>query len=96
MSTNLQGLEQVFRCDHSVRFSMCKFSGSRTYGSNDINLRAGLYALFDIKLLFIASIIHFEVVSALCGAALSMNALVVGRVIVGVGRSGLFIGFMNS
>ena len=37
----------------------------------------------------------FEVGAAVCGAAPSMNALILGRVIVGVGADGLYIGAMN-
>jgi MFS family permease len=48
-----------------------------------------------MKLLFITSIILFEVGSALCGAAPSMNALIVGRVVAGVGGSGVYIGFVS-
>jgi MFS family permease len=57
--------------------------------------RAVLYALFDMKVLFIASIVLFEVGSALCGAAPSMDALIVGRVIAGAGGSGIYIGFVS-
>lgn len=46
-----------------------------------------------MKRLFIASIVLFEAGSALCGAAPTMNALIVGRVIAGVGGSGVYIGY---
>jgi len=41
-----------------------------------------LYGLFDIKTLIIVSVILFEVGSAVCGAAPTMNALTVGRVVL--------------
>jgi len=44
--------------------------------------------------MFIASIILFEVGSAICGAAPSMNALIVGRAIAGIGGSGIFLGYV--
>ena len=50
------------------------------------------YAAFEIKWLYIASIILFEIGSALCGAAPSSNALIVGRVIAGIGGAGMYIG----
>jgi MFS family permease len=50
-----------------------------------------LHALFDVKLLFIASVIFVEAGSALCGAAPTMNALIVTGVIAGVGGSRLYI-----
>jgi predicted MFS family arabinose efflux permease len=54
--------------------------------------RAALYSKFDLKLLFIGSIVVFEVGSALCGAAPNMDALIVGRAIAGIGGSGLYLG----
>ncbi|KPM45833.1 hypothetical protein AK830_g685 [Neonectria ditissima] len=56
---------------------------------------AAFYSSFDLKVLFIASIVVFEVGSAVCGAAPSMNALIVGRVIAGVGGSGIYLGVLN-
>jgi hypothetical protein len=47
---------------------------------------------FQIKWIIIGSLILFEVGSALCGAAPNMNALIVGRVIAGLGGSGAYIG----
>jgi hypothetical protein len=41
------------------------------------------YGLFEIKSLYFISIVVFEAGSALCGAAPTMNALIVGRVIAG-------------
>jgi MFS family permease len=37
----------------------------------------------------------FSVGSALCGAAPNMNALIVGRVIAGVGGAGVYLGLLN-
>ncbi|KAK7408025.1 hypothetical protein QQX98_009798 [Neonectria punicea] len=56
---------------------------------------AAFYSSFGLKILFIASIVVFEVGSAVCGAAPSMNALIVGRVIAGVGGSGIYLGVLN-
>ncbi|TVY54907.1 Efflux pump DEP3 [Lachnellula cervina] len=53
---------------------------------------AGFYAIFNFKPIFILSILIFEAASALCGAAPNMNALIVGRVIAGVGGTGIFMG----
>jgi MFS family permease len=53
---------------------------------------AAFYAVYDVKILFIGSILLFETGSVLCGAAPSMNALIVGRVLAGVGGSGVYIG----
>lgn len=51
-----------------------------------------LYGTFEIKWLTIASIILFEAGSALCGAAPDADSLIVGRVIAGVGGSGMYLG----
>ncbi|KAK9416092.1 putative MFS drug efflux transporter protein [Seiridium unicorne] len=53
---------------------------------------AALYAIFDLKALFITNVVLFEAASALCGAAPTMNALIVGRAIAGVGGTGIFLG----
>lgn len=55
-----------------------------------------LYGLFNIKWLMISYIILFEVGSALCGAAPSLDALIIGRVIAGMGGSGMYIGYVFS
>jgi hypothetical protein len=54
-----------------------------------------LYGRFDLKWLYILSVIMFEAGSALCGGAPSMDALIVGRVIAGIGGSGVYLGVLN-
>lgn len=51
-----------------------------------------VYGQFNSKWVYIFNVVVFEVGSALCGAAPSMNALIVGRVICGIGGSGLYNG----
>ncbi|EXJ79016.1 hypothetical protein A1O3_08517 [Capronia epimyces CBS 606.96] len=51
-----------------------------------------LYTFFPIKQVYLVSIVIFEVGSAVCGAAPSSNALIVGRAIAGVGSAGIFSG----
>ncbi|PNP44255.1 hypothetical protein TGAMA5MH_03861 [Trichoderma gamsii] len=50
---------------------------------------------FNMKWLYISSLVLFEVDSAVCGAAPNMNAIIVGRVIAGAGGAGLFLGCLN-
>jgi MFS family permease len=50
------------------------------------------YGLFNIKYIITASLILFEAGSAVCGAAPTSNALIVGRVIAGVGGAGMYLG----
>jgi MFS family permease len=70
------------------------------------------YDLFEIKWLMIGSIVTFEIGSAICGAAPTMNgkvpvlskctctditsllAMIVGRVVAGVGGAGMYLGFV--
>ena len=54
-----------------------------------------LYDMYDIKWLMNASVLTFEVGSAICGAAPNMNALIVGRVVAGVGGCGMYIGLLQ-
>jgi MFS family permease len=53
-----------------------------------------LYALFDSKWLYIASTVIFMAASALCGAAPTMNAEIVGRVFAGAGGNGMYFGIL--
>jgi MFS family permease len=57
-----------------------------------ILLQGRAYGLFDVKPLMISSIVIFEAGSALCGAAPTSDALIVGRVIAGIGGSGMYLG----
>ncbi|KAK0660106.1 major facilitator superfamily domain-containing protein [Cercophora samala] len=54
-----------------------------------------LYGLFDAKWLYILSSILFNVGSALCGAAPNMDALIIGRVLAGMGGNGMYLGVMT-
>ncbi|KAL8949410.1 MAG: hypothetical protein Q9222_004479 [Ikaeria aurantiellina] len=54
-----------------------------------------IYTLFNAKWLYIISVTIFEIGSALCGAAPTTNALIVGRSIAGVGGSGIYVGTIN-
>ena len=55
-------------------------------------LSGRLYQLCATKWAYIASIVVFEAGSALCGAAPSSAALIVGRAIAGMGSAGIFTG----
>lgn len=54
--------------------------------------RGKAYGMFSMKKLFIISLTLFEAGSAICGAAPSMDAIIVGRVIAGVGGAGVYVG----
>ena len=53
------------------------------------------YGLFEIKKLYLLSILMFEAGSALCGAAPTMDALIVGRIWAGAGGAGMYLGVLN-
>ena len=54
-----------------------------------------LYDLFNTKTLFISSITLFLAGSALCGAAPTINAFIVGRVIAGIGGNSIYFGALT-
>lgn len=54
-----------------------------------------LYNAFNIKWVFFTTVVLFEVGSVICGAAPTLSTLIVGRVIAGVGGSGIYLGSLN-
>lgn len=50
------------------------------------------FGIFDTKWLYIACLVNFAAASALCGAAPSMSAIIVGRVWAGAGGAGMYLG----
>jgi MFS family permease len=54
-----------------------------------------LYTLFDAKILYLVGLFLFQAGSALCGAAPSMDILIVGRTLCGAGGAGLYIGVIS-
>lgn len=50
------------------------------------------YSLFNIKWLYIGCVVLFEVGSAIAGASPTMNALITGRAIAGIGGCGMYVG----
>jgi MFS family permease len=57
-------------------------------------LMGKIYKFYPAKPVFLACVTLFEVGSAVCGAAPSSKAFIVGRAIAGLGASGLFAGLM--
>jgi len=64
-------------------------------GSTIVLAWSKVYGIFDIKWLFIANVILFEAGSVICGAAPTMTAMIIGRVIVGVGGCGMYSGCLT-
>jgi MFS family permease len=48
--------------------------------------------IFPAKWFYIAMVVLFEAGSALCGGAPNMNALIIGRVLAGLGATGIYTG----
>ncbi|KAK0624576.1 major facilitator superfamily domain-containing protein [Bombardia bombarda] len=55
-------------------------------------LSGKIYTYFTVKITFLAFFAVFEAGSALCGAAVSSNMLIIGRAVAGLGASGLLNG----
>lgn len=53
------------------------------------------FGIFSVKKLFLLQIITFEIGSAICGAAPNMTTLIIGRVIAGLGGSGMYSGSLS-
>ncbi|KAM0545787.1 hypothetical protein ACHAPJ_011211 [Fusarium lateritium] len=51
-----------------------------------------LYTFFSIKWIFFFAMVLFEIGSAICGAAPTSEALIIGRAIAGLGSAGVFQG----
>ncbi|KAM0513966.1 hypothetical protein ACHAPE_007321 [Trichoderma viride] len=60
-----------------------------------ILLMGRLYSVFNIKWLMVITTAIFEIGSAICGAAPTSDALIVGRVIAGIGGSGMYLGALS-
>ena len=72
------------------------FLGNATFWlTNRLGARGKLFAKFNGKILFLAAVFIFEVGSAICGAAPTINAEIVGRAICGAGGIGIYMGALN-
>ncbi|KAL5356460.1 major facilitator superfamily domain-containing protein [Aspergillus floccosus] len=54
-----------------------------------------VYGVFNVKYVYLFNVIVFEIGSAVCATAPNMTTLVVGRVIAGVGGSGMYSGTLS-
>jgi Major Facilitator Superfamily len=64
-----------------------------TLGSTVAILPLGkAFGIFDTKWIFISCLTMFAAASALCAAAPSMNAIIIGRVWAGAGGAGMYLG----
>lgn len=68
---------------------------SNIFFSADGLLRGKIYGQFNAKHLYLVTVFMFEAGSAICGAAPNLNALIIGRVVCGVGGAGMYVGVMT-
>ncbi|KAI9752221.1 MAG: hypothetical protein M4579_005724 [Chaenotheca gracillima] len=71
----------------SVAFLLCATATNLLWGR--------IYSHFNAKWFYIFNVALFEIGSAICGAAPSMNVMILGRAIAGAGGSGLYVGCMT-
>ncbi|OQE23756.1 hypothetical protein PENSTE_c008G04708 [Penicillium steckii] len=64
-------------------------------GSATIITWGKLYGIFSARYLYLISVLLFEVGSAICGAAPTMNSMIVGRAIAGLGGAGSYLGCLT-
>lgn len=65
-------------------------------GATATNLVWGkIYSQFNSKWFYIGTVALFEIGSAICGAAPSMNVMILGRALCGVSGSGIYVGIMT-
>lgn len=53
-----------------------------------------MYTFYSVKMVYLTCLVIFEIGSAVCGAAPSSTALIIGRAVAGVGSAGIFTGAM--
>ncbi|KAL4977903.1 major facilitator superfamily domain-containing protein [Aspergillus desertorum] len=95
IAADIQGaVVETFRSDVS---RLAWIGAGFPLGSVAVILPYGfLYTMFNMKWLYIAGIVLFQVGSAVCGAAPTMTVLIVGRVFAGAGGTGIYLGGLNS
>lgn len=58
-------------------------------------IQSKMYGIFDIKWLYFGYVVCFEIGSAISGASPTMDSLIVGRMIAGVGGCGIYVGSLT-
>ncbi|EGE86128.1 MFS drug efflux transporter [Blastomyces dermatitidis ATCC 18188] len=71
----------------SVAFLLCATAVNLVWGR--------MYGQVNVKWLFIVNAVIFEVGSAICGAAPSLNGMILGRALAVMGGPGLYVGCMT-
>lgn len=58
-------------------------------------IQSKMYGIFDIKWLYFGYVVCFEVGSAISAASPTMDSLIVGRMIAGIGGCGIYVGSLT-
>lgn len=94
IAADVQGA--VIKTFHSDVSQLAWIGAGFPLGSVAVILPYGyVYTVFNMKWLYIAGIVLFQAGSAVCGAAPTMNALILGRVFAGAGGTGIYLGGLN-
>ncbi|EED15781.1 MFS drug efflux transporter, putative [Talaromyces stipitatus ATCC 10500] len=93
LSTNIQA--EIIRDFDAVAKLTWVSVGLVMSASATVLLWGKIFFQFNTKWTYIISVAIFEVGSAVCGSSPNMNALIVGRVLCGIGGSGLYIGVIT-
>lgn len=89
-------IQPVIVKDFDAVAKLTWLSVSFLIGAAATNLVWGkIYGQFEAKWTYILCVTLFEVGSALCGGAPTIDALIIGRAICGVGGSGMYVGVMT-
>jgi MFS family permease len=54
-----------------------------------------MYQRFDNKWLYLFTVLLFEIGSAVIGSAQSIDSVIAGRIVAGIGGSGIYVGTVN-
>ncbi|KAJ5716557.1 hypothetical protein N7493_008468 [Penicillium malachiteum] len=54
-----------------------------------------LYGIFSARIIYLGSIVLFEIGSTVCGAAQNMNVFIAGRALAGLGGAGMYLGCLT-
>lgn len=95
-ATIVAAIQPIIVSEYNAVNKLAWLSVAFQLGATATNMVWGrIYTQFNSKWLYILNVFLFEVGSAICGAAPTMEVMIVGRAICGVSGSGLYVGVMS-
>ncbi|KAL4950408.1 major facilitator superfamily domain-containing protein [Aspergillus filifer] len=95
-ATIVADIQPVIIADLGELEKLTWLSAAFLLGATATNLIWGkVYSHFNAKWTYILNVAVFEIGSAICGAAPSMNVMIIGRALCGVAGAGLYVGIMT-